>query len=289
MRRLDNFLGGVETYRLYRTELDLTINIFRENSYSESTGFALLTVIAEQAQQVGWAAFDAGNDRIARHFFKLALSAAQDGKNLSLAGNSLALLAYQEVSAGGDGVDDGVDLAVASCTVAGPDAPGTVRALLFERRAWAHAKAKQPADTERALDQANEALNSDKEQRQPAWASWVDDREIKIMTGRCWAELHRPLRAVELLESALTNFDDTHARDKALYLSWLTDAYLDGGEVEQSATTILRVIDLAAGVGSVRPQRRINDLVERLKPYRQVGPVANALDRASALFRDQLG
>jgi tetratricopeptide (TPR) repeat protein len=283
MRHIDDFLGGMETYRLYKAELDFTIKIFREKSHRESIGLALLTVMAEQAQQTGWAAFDAGNDQIARHFFKLALSAAQEGKNSSLAGNALAFMAYQEVSLG----RSGVDLAVASCTAIGPDAPETVRALLCERRAWVHAKAGQPADAERALAQASEMLNSDSTQLQPDWASWVDDCEIKIMTGRCWSELHRPLRAVEPLESALVDFDDTRARDKALYLSWLADAYLDGGEVEQAALTICRAMDLSAGVGSVRPRRRIKDVMKRLMSHRKTEPVANALDRAATLFHRQ--
>jgi hypothetical protein len=37
-----------------------------------------------------------------------------------------------------------------------------------------------------------------------------------------------------VLEAALTRYDDTHARDKSLYLSWLADSYLTAGEVEQA-------------------------------------------------------
>lgn len=277
LRRIDDFLGGAYTYRLYKIELDSAVKFFRECSYTESTGQALLIVIAERAQQAGWAAFDAGNGRLAKRLFKLALSAAQAAKNSSLAGNSLAFLAYQVVSAG----RAGTDIAAASCNVAGADAPGIVQALLFERLAWAHAKAQQLNETERALAQAIEVFNRESTQPQPDWASWVDDRELKIMTGRCWAELHRPLRAVEPLESALADFDDTHARDKALYLSWLADAYLDGGEVEQSATTIGRAMDLSIGTGSVRPQQRISAFVERIKPHRKLGSVAEVLDRAT--------
>lgn len=54
------------------------------------------------------------------------------------------------------------------------------------------------------------------------------------MTGRCWAEPHQPLRAIPALEDALARYDDTRARDRALYLSWLAAAYLDAGEVEHA-------------------------------------------------------
>lgn len=55
------------------------------------------------------------------------------------------------------------------------------------------------------------------------------------MTGRCWAGLGRPLRAVPLLEDVLEGFDDAHARDKALYSCWLADAYVTAGEPEEAA------------------------------------------------------
>ncbi len=42
------------------------------------------------------------------------------------------------------------------------------------------------------------------------------------------------MRAIAALEPVLATFPDTHARDKALYLTWLADAYLDVNEVKQA-------------------------------------------------------
>lgn len=83
------------------------------------------------------------------------------------------------------------------------------------------------------------------------------------------------------LEAALSDFDDAHARDKSLYLTWLAHAYLDAGEVEQSATLITQALDLSAGVGSVRPQQRTDEFLLRLQPHRTLTPVAELLDRAA--------
>ncbi len=79
----------------------------------------------------------------------------------------------------------------------------------------------------------------------------------------------------------MADFDDTHARDKALYLTWLAHAYLDASEIEQSATVIATAMDLFAGVGSVRPQQRADEFLLRLHPYRAVAPVAEVLDSAA--------
>ncbi len=87
------------------------------------------------------------------------------------------------------------------------------------------------------------------------------------MTGRCWAVLHRPVRAVPVLERAILRFDDTYARDKALYLSWLADAYLDANEVEQACATAALAARLSADVGSPRPGQRLEAVLNRLSPH----------------------
>jgi hypothetical protein len=106
----------------------------------------------------------------------------------------------------------------------------------------------------------------------------VDDIEINIMAGRCWTELRRPLRAVPTLETVLAQYDDTHARDKSLYLTWLAHAYLDAGEVEQAALVTARAVELATGVASVRPIARISKVLERLRPCRTTPAVADTLE-----------
>ncbi|GAB2880160.1 XRE family transcriptional regulator [Streptomyces mayteni] len=279
LRRLDDFLGGEYTYPIYARELRSISMLLDRGSYLESTARALLALAAEQAQQAGWAAFDAGQHPEAERLYRVALRAATDGNDQSLIGNSLAFLAYQQIST----AQSGVDMATASCEHAGRDAPAAVRALLFERLAWAHAKARQPRGAEQALAEAEAAVASaEAEQAGPDWAAWVDQREVSIMTGRCWAELGRPLRAVPVLEETLAGFPDTRARDKSLYMSWLADAYLDAGEIEQAAAVTERCFQLALGIGSVRPQERVTMLLNRLKPHHSVPEVAELLEHATA-------
>ncbi|MDT0322973.1 XRE family transcriptional regulator [Streptomyces millisiae] len=278
LRRLDDFLGGEHTYPIYARELSSTSALLSRGSYLESTAQALLGLIAEQAQQAGWAAFDAGRHAEAEQLYRVALRAATDAHDQPLIGNSLAFLAYQQIST----AQSGVETATASCERAGSDAPPAVRALLFERLAWAHAKAAEPKGAEQALAEAEAAVSSaEGDQTGPDWATWVDRREVSIMAGRCWAELGRPLRAVPVLEQALAGFPDARARDKSLYTSWLAHAYLDAGEVEQAAAVTERCFQLALGVGSVRPHERVTTLLNRLKPYGSMPKVAELMEYAA--------
>ncbi|MGW2559463.1 XRE family transcriptional regulator [Streptomyces sp. NPDC001514] len=278
LRRLDDVLGGGDTYRVYLGEYQATKALLRDATYTEATGRALLSVLAEQAQQAGWAAFDGGREADAAALYKESHAAATDAGDTDLAGNALAFLAYQTVN--GDR-RAGVEIAARSCKTLGPDAPAGVRALLQERRAWACAVAGIAGETERALAEAERALDDTHGASQPDWVSWVDHTELQIMAGRCWAELRRPLRAVPVLEAALARYDDSHARDKALYLSWLADAYLAAGEVEQAAKVTGRALDLTSGVASVRPRRRLEPVLKRLAEHRGVADVDDALEKAA--------
>ncbi|MCG8925624.1 helix-turn-helix domain-containing protein [Lentzea sp. CC55] len=278
-RRLDNYFGGADTYRIYARLVEETEALVRAASCTSETKRACTAVIAERAQLAGWAAFDAGLHAEATEHYQTSFDAATEAGHSVLAGNALAFLAYQQVTC----KNPNIDMAIASYETAKKHATPRVRALLLERMAWTHAVAGQADETERALATAAEVVHQASSRPEPDWVFWVDEDEIKIMSGRCWTQLRRPLRAVPLLEDALSRFDDTHARDKAIYLTSLAHAYLDAGEVEQSATITQRAIDLAMGVGSVRPVERISNVTDRLRPHRSLSSVTSVLDTAAGL------
>lgn len=277
LRRLDDFIGGGDTYAMYSGELEATTRLADEGVYSEATGRGLRGIIAEQALLAGWAAYDAGRHEAARSHYMTALAASRTAGDAALEGNALALLAYLEWAVGGS---SGVAFATAAYEAAGAGAPPVVRALLADRLAWQHATSGNAREADHALGVAQEAIHEHDDGPAPDWAYWVDRDEIAIMTGRCWAELRRPLRAIPTLEDALGRYDDIRARDKALYLSWLASAYLDAGEVEHATAITSRVLDLSEGLASVRPMGRARMLLGRLEPHRALAPVRALLERA---------
>jgi tetratricopeptide (TPR) repeat protein len=278
LRCLDNIMGGAETFPVYTAEVDFTQRLLRESSHAAEIGRQMRVLLAEQQQQAGWAAFDHGQHALAKRLYSDSRRAAEEAGALDLAGNALAYTAYQQTSTS----QSGTALATDSCEVARPMATPRVNALLLERKAWAHATAREPQEADRALNLAREALQVRDGRPEPDWVFWVDEAEIDIMAGRCWTELRRPLRAVPVLERVLEGFDDTHARDKALYLTWLATSYLQAHEIEQAAATLTRAADLAAGVTSVRPAIRITAVARRMAPYRSTPVVADLLARLDA-------
>ncbi|GGR96196.1 hypothetical protein GCM10010169_45910 [Micromonospora fulviviridis] len=263
LRRLDNYLGGADTRQAYAAEVESTSRLIRDGSYSEAVGRQLLAILAEQAQLAGWAAFDAGVHDEAERLYRTSLAAAREADDAPLIGNGLALLAYQQLTLHGRAVD----LADAACTTVGVAATPGVRALLHLRAAWAFATAGDAGGADRHLGIGTRCLAEKDERPEPDWVYWVDRTESEVMTGRCWTALRRPVRAVPVLERVLAEFDDTYARDKALYLTWLADAYLDANEVEMACDAAATALRLAGGVASVRPGQRIDALLRRLEPH----------------------
>ncbi|MEV7387186.1 helix-turn-helix transcriptional regulator [Streptomyces sp. NPDC091215] len=280
LRRLDTILGGGDTYRVYASEYQATKGALRTVTYGNAVGRELLALLAEQAQQAGWAAFDGGRDREAAALYRESRSAAEEAGAGDLARNALAFLAYQAV---GTDPRSAAAIAAYSCEAITEETPATVRALLWERCAWAHAVAQDAGGTEEALTAARDALDADDAgEPQPDWSAWVDHVELDIMAGRCWTELRRPLRAVPLLLRGLAQFDDAQARDAALYSTWLAEAYVLAGEVEEAARVATRAVELAEGVASTRPGRRIEQVVSALAlDHAAVPAVAELVERTA--------
>ena len=101
------------------------------------------------------------------------------------------------------------------------------------------------------------------------------------MTGRCWSELRRPLRAVPVLETALARYSDAHSRDKALYSSWLADSYIDAGEIEQATAVVQSSLIVMGNVSSVRPRERLVKVAGRLAEHGDLPVVRDLLDSHS--------
>ncbi|MBF6584453.1 XRE family transcriptional regulator [Nocardia farcinica] len=256
LQELDNFLGGGDTYRLYLAELSQTEAILQRSTYTPSVGRALTVLAGEQAQQCGWAAFDAGHRNVALGLYEYSRRAADEAGSPELAANALIQIAY----ATGDRAS--VAAADAAVHAVGAHAPARARALLESRRAWSRATTGDADGAERALDAARDALE-EQDDRRPAWAAWVTPRELDIMTGRVRALLRDPRAAVPL-ERALASFPDQWARDKALYMAALADARMTVGDTDRAVQDAEQALALAAPVASVRPLARLAQVVARM-------------------------
>ncbi|MER5459743.1 hypothetical protein ABT010_03420 [Streptomyces sp. NPDC002668] len=98
----------------------------------------------------------------------------------------------------------------------------------------------------------------------------MNREELEVMDARVFTELRRPLRAVPLLRDVLERYDATHAREVALYRSWLAVALADANEPEQAAEEARNVIDASGDLSSERTAERARAVLHRLKEFEDV-------------------
>ncbi|BBC32850.1 XRE family transcriptional regulator [Streptomyces graminofaciens] len=275
LRLADDVVYGKDLIGPALRELQAAVKLYREGTHTEEVGRELLRAIGELAQIAGWVASDAGEHAEAERIYRLGMSAAQAAEDGVLSGNVAGSLAYQWSNTGRTA--DAVGLARAALEDAGPDAPAKARALYLDRVAWAHTRAGQDRPAMTALGEAAEALSEDSAGTEsPSYLYWMDAGELQVMEARVYTELRRPLRAVPLLTDVLGRYDASHARELALYLSWLAVAYADANEPEAAAGTAGRMLALGQS-GSERTAERTRIVLDRLRAYRDVPEVAELL------------
>lgn len=258
LRHLDDVIGGGDLFPIVTKELSEVHGVVQSASYTEKVGRRLLTVVGELAQLAGWVASDAGRYPEAQRIYLDGVIAARSADDRSRAAQLLSSLSYQIANVGQ--AHDAALLARSAIKGAGEASP-IVRALLWERVAWASARSRDYAGTRRALDAVDDAF----EDRspgivEPAWVYWLDRSEIDVMVGRCLIELGHPHAAAPLLTKAIGSYDTDHAREVALYLSWLAEAYARAGTIDAARDTLARARRSARGINSVRLDLRINQV-----------------------------
>jgi len=211
LRYIDDFVGGRDLHDLVARELRVTIGLLNLAAYTDELGRRLLIAVGELCQLAGWVASDAGLRGAAQRYYLAAMRAANGAGDRPLAAQAISSLAYQAAS--GDDPRTAVVLSRSAYEGTRGTATATTQALLLERVAWAHARAGELTQTERALDAVDRAFEERRPPDDPPWVHWLDRDEIDVMAGRCYTELRRPAEAVPLLSAVLERYGDSRARE----------------------------------------------------------------------------
>jgi transcriptional regulator with XRE-family HTH domain len=277
LRHLDDFVAGADLEGAVSREMEATATLVREATYDDGTGRRLLVVLGDLCQLAGWAAADAGRDRLACHRYATGIAAAHAAGDRPLAGQLASTLAYHLTNTGR--ASDAVLLAQSAVAGSGAASTATTKALFLERLAWAHAKAGDDHQTERILSAVEDSYADRNPEDDPPWTYWLTPDEVDVMAGRCYVELRRPERARPLLERALSSYGEDRPRETALYTSWLAEAHLQAGGVDEAAHLACDVLALTARTASVRPDDRARHLRRLLHPYRGAASVDDFEER----------
>lgn len=145
--------------------------------------FALFEYARDQAAQQGLPM----SDEVVRLTAGKGLAKALSHAYLA---SELSSLSYQIATVGP--AHDAALLARSAVPGASGASP-VVRALLWERVAWASARSHDHTSTRRALDAVDDAYESRScGVIEPQWVYWLNRSEIDVIAGRCLIELGSP-------------------------------------------------------------------------------------------------
>jgi len=283
LRRLDDFTGGANTHPLAEEQVHDLEHMLKFDSFSQPVETELLSTLAEAGQFAAWTAFDSGRLDVARRMAQKATKAANQAGNRLLAASTLSELSY--LTASSTRPKEAVAMAQAAFTNAPRGALPAARVVFADRLAFAFARVGDARGVDRALGMSQSAHDERDRRREdePDWVYWINRDESRIMEGRCWAELHEHTRAVPVLEKVTAPYDETHAREMALYECWLAGSYLDAHDPEQAAGSARRAVELIAGTSSPRTDRWVNGVLQRMKEHQDVAPVRALLERTATV------
>jgi hypothetical protein len=80
--------------------------------------------------------------------------------------------------------------------------------------------------------------------------------------------------AISRIPVETAQYNHALVRENALYLSWLTEDYVQLGEIEHAASLAMRVAALAGHTDSARADTRLRHVAKQLSPYRNTAAVA---------------
>ncbi|WP_143229222.1 transcriptional regulator [Actinophytocola xanthii] len=266
LRRIDDVVAGGDLHALVVNELRATAALLREASYTEALGRRLLTAVGELAQLAGWVVGDAGRYASAAHYYLAGVRAAHAAGDAALAANLISTLSYQVSNVGSP--REAVLLAQSADTGARHASP-RARALFKERLAWAYAKAGERRQAERTLVAVETSFERGRSDDDPEWVYWLDEDEVTIMAGRCHVVVGEAERAVQLLTGVLDGYDERRARELALYTSWLAEAHLELGAVDEAVAAAARAHELTSRTTSARSDERMTTLRRKLAAFGQ--------------------
>lgn len=259
LRHLDDTVSSTDLAPVVSKELRESQDVVANSSFSEPIGRRLFAVVGELAQLAGWVASDAGQYRHAERLYLSGVEAANHAGDRVLGAQLLSSLSYQKANVG---APKDAALLARTAVAGAQEATPIVRTLFLERVAWASAKAGEHESTRRALDEVNETFER-RGAAEPEWVYWLDRKEIDVMAGRCLIELGRPSDAEPLLSSAIAAYPSQHAREIALYLSWLAESHARAGDSTAARDTLQRARGYADTMRSERTDARLA-AIERL-------------------------
>jgi plasmid stabilization system protein ParE len=229
---------------------------------------------ASLATTCGWYRFDQGQHWTAGKLWGAALQFAHAGGDRDHGAGVLSDFAYQAnwLGAPRTSVDQ------LGHALSGTRHP-TARALLFLRRARAHAALGERSACYRDLADAEAALAVESVDPAPGWCAWMGPADLAVDSGQCLLDLGRTGEAHARFAEGMALLPRARDKTRGIFLTYQAKGYLQSRDVEQALAVTGESLELAARIGAPRCVALVRGLAPAFRPYRRVDGVPEFLER----------
>jgi transcriptional regulator with XRE-family HTH domain len=245
---LDNRFGGADLVRLSTRFFRTLHEQLGTGTYDLNLERDLQSAAAELAEVVGWLAYDAEAHDLARRMNQESLYFAR------LAGDkTIELLTLQNSSmhAASQGRPKEA-LQIARSVLEGDyRLSPRLKALFLTRKARALAQGGGDSAL-RLLPEIRSLYHEGVSDEDPAWAWWIDERELAWHEAMVQRDLGMPERAIAQFERSVIATPPTEIRSQYLHRAYLLQAQADNATWDDAEQSIRQLLPLSTEVASTR-------------------------------------
>lgn len=277
--QLDDRYGGGHARTALIQYLSTDAERLLRGRYTDSTGRALFSAVAEATLLAAWMSYDSmPGSALAQRYFIQALALAQAGDDRLLGAGVLDAMSHQATFMGRFG--EAANLARAARTGTQRIATATLTAHFHTMEARALARMGDAKSCDHALAEAVREFERRRPDDDPEWFTYFDESELSAEFGHCLRDLSRSTDAARYASQSVAAIDDiTFLRSDFFATVVLADAHADAGEIEQACGVALQALTAGEQIRSGRCVNYLREFEQRL--------AAAGHSRAIADFHEQ--
>ena len=288
LRQLDYQYGATGSLReQVVTLVHHEANQLLHASYSDKTGKALLTAVAQATKLAGYTASDVGRHALAQRYFIQALDLAMAAGDRRYAAEVLSEMGWMTAEIGQNALTEhdrlqhgrqAVALARAGLAVTEGTATPAQAAELHALEARGFALLGDAREAHRAITAAQRSYESVHPDDEPPWLSLYTEAQLAANLSKCFNLLGDAEQAIKLSTIAVRDYEPWRVRHRCFAQADLASAHLLGNDLEQAAASGRDALRSAADVRSTRTLERLRTLQRQIRPLRTNSPHLRELD-----------
>ncbi|MFI6347928.1 transcriptional regulator [Streptomyces sp. NPDC050560] len=269
---LDHQYGSGQVRPVVVHYLNSVVSGLLSGSYREPVGRDLFAAAARLTELAGYMAIDTGQPGLAQRYYIQALRLAQAAGDRGYGGYVLAA-SMSHLAAQLGNPREIAQLARAAQEGTRGRVTPRAEAMFHAAEARGHALLGDARETHavagRALAAMERAATLEDSGDDPAWIAHFDEAYLADELAHCYRDLGQADAAARCAGEALEGHPETRARRRAIGYVLLASAQVQQREVEAACHTGLRAVDLLASLRSNRGSEYVEDLQERLQPFKE--------------------